>query len=79
MSFGSETLYMTSEGFGGMFEGDFADMCTEKFFRWGAEWSAACRPPSGARTPIGYSGNSLCVYSIRENKLSAQAGLRLPK
>ena len=28
---GSETFGMTSEGMGEMFEGDFADMCADKF------------------------------------------------
>jgi hypothetical protein len=31
LSYGSETLDMTCEGLGEMFEGDCADTCTEKF------------------------------------------------
>ena len=31
LSYGSETLHMTSEGLGQMFEGDFADTCANKF------------------------------------------------
>ena len=50
---------MTSEGFGEMFEGDSADMCGGKFplmLMGGRAEGLACAD-SGARTPIGVSGN----------------------
>ena len=49
---------MTFKGLGEMFEGDFADMCTEKFplmSMWGRVEGIEC-PDPGARTPIGVSG-----------------------
>ena len=59
LSEGSETLNMTFMWLGEMFEGDFADMCAEKFplvsmWCW-AEGLAWADP--GAKTPIGISGN----------------------
>ena len=59
LSYGSETLCMTSEGLGELFEGDFADTCAEKIplVSMGARAEGlACADP-GARTPIGASGN----------------------
>ena len=50
---------MTSEGLGEMFEGDSADMCAEKFLlvlMGGRAEGLACAD-TGARTPIGASGN----------------------
>ena len=49
----SETLDMTSEGLGEMFEGDCADMCCEKFpcmLMWGRVEGLVCADP-GVRTP----------------------------
>ena len=49
---------MTSEGLGGMFEGDSANMCARKFplmSMGGLVEGLACADP-GARTPIGSSG-----------------------
>jgi hypothetical protein len=64
MSYGSETSDMTSEGLGEMFEGDSAEMCAEKF---SARVDGGTSGPSivrrrGARTPIGASGNFLCIF-----------------
>ena len=44
-----------------MFEGDFADTCAENFrsCRWGAEQEYHACADTGARTPIGMSGNLL--------------------
>ena len=75
LSKGSETLVMTSEWLGEMFESEFADTCTVKFplvlmVGW-AEGLASVDP--GARTPIGASGyfaiwvmpiNSSLVYLV---------------
>ena len=54
--FGLETSDMTSEGLGEMYEGHFADTCTEK---WGAEGRVECAetrergPPSApAESPV---------------------------
>ena len=51
--------FVPYEGFGGMFEGDSADMCAGKFplvLMGGRVEGLACADP-GARTPIGASGN----------------------
>ena len=50
LSKGSETLCMTSEGLGEMFEGDFADMCAANF-RWCLAEDCACANLP-ARTPL---------------------------
>ena len=50
---------MTSEGLGEMFEGDSADTCARKFplvLMGGRAEGLACAD-TGARTPIGASGN----------------------
>ena len=50
---------MTSEGLGEMFEGDFGDMCAEKFplmLMGGRAEDLACTDP-GVRTPIGTNRN----------------------
>ena len=50
---------MTSDGLGGMFEGDSAGTCTGKIpllSMGGLAEGLACTDP-GARTPIGASGN----------------------
>jgi hypothetical protein len=55
---GSETLDMTSEGLGEMFEGDSADTCAGKFplvSMGGQTEGLVCADP-GVRTPIGASG-----------------------
>ena len=44
MSQGSETLDMTSNGLGEMFDGDFADTCGEKFLILSREGRAADLP-----------------------------------
>ena len=76
MSLGSETLDMTSEGLGEMFEGDSADTCTEKFplmSMGGRAEGLACADPE-ARTPISMSGNynhplfNRYIYQIRSNE-----------
>ena len=49
---------MTSEGVGEMFEGNFADTCTDKFplvSMGGRAEGQVCADP-GVRTPIGASG-----------------------
>ena len=59
---------MTSEGFGGMFEGDSADMCAGKFrlvSMGGRAEGLACADP-GARTPIGASGIVLFINQFKE-------------
>ena len=59
LSKGSETLDMTSEGLGEMFEGDSADTLAGIFplvLMGGRAEGLACADP-GARTPIGASGN----------------------
>ena len=61
---------MTSEGLGEMFKGDSADMCAGKFPLVSMVDRAeglACAE-SGARTPIGISGNSKYVLLIKEIK-----------
>ena len=63
---GSETLDMTSEGLGEMFEGDSADTCAEKFpliSMGGRAEGLACADP-GARTPIGASGNFVIIFGV---------------
>ena len=55
---------MTSEGLGEMFEGDYADMCAEKFpltSMGGRAEGLACTD-LGARNPIGVSGNIRRCY-----------------
>ena len=55
----AETLEMSSWGLGEMFEGDFADMCAEKFplvLMGGRAEGLACADPR-ARTTICTSGN----------------------
>ena len=55
---GSETLDMTSEGFGVIIEGDSADMCAGKILlvsMGGRAEGLVCADP-GARTPISASG-----------------------
>ena len=58
LSYGSKTLYMTSEGLGEMFEGDSADMCAGKFplVLMGGRVEGLVCADQGARTPIGDSG-----------------------
>jgi hypothetical protein len=56
-------LGMTSEGCGGMFEGDSADTCDRKFplmLMWGKVEGLVCADPE-ARTPIGVSENFLLL------------------
>ena len=50
---------MTSEGLGEMFEGDFADTCTEKFppMSMGGRAEGKVCADLGAKTPIDFSGN----------------------
>ena len=51
---------MTSEGLGEMFEGDSADTCAGKFplVSMGVQAECPACADTGARTPIGASGNS---------------------
>ena len=54
-----QTLDMSSEGLGEMFQGDSVDTCAKKFLLKLMEGRAevqVCADP-GARTPIGVSGN----------------------
>ena len=63
---------MTSDGFGEMFEGDSADMCTGNFSLMsmgGRAEGLACADP-GARTPIGVSGNLFFHFHFDCNKQS---------
>ena len=58
---------MTYERLGEMFEGDFEDICAEKFLLMsigGQAEGLECADP-GARTPIGMSGyfESFLIYS----------------
>ena len=65
LSSGSETLDMTSERLGEMFEGDSADMCAGKFLlvsMVGRAEGLTCADP-GARTPISASGNYIYYQS----------------
>ena len=67
LSKGSETLVMTSEGLGEMFESEFTDTCTNKIplvlMGGGAEGQACA--DLGARTPIGASG--ICHKVVESN------------
>ena len=61
---------MTSEGLGGMFEGDSADMYGGRFplmFMGGRAEGPACADP-GARTPIGM--NRICWFLLTECNIS---------
>jgi hypothetical protein len=72
---------MTYEGFGEMFDGDSADMCTGKFsimLMGGRAEGLACEDP-GVRTPIGVSGNLLlgfflsdqCIEMLSQNNIKS--------
>ena len=63
---GFETLVMTSEGLGEMFEGDSADMCSGKFplVSMGGQAEGLECADLEARTPIGVSRNSTKVVVI---------------
>ena len=52
---------------GEMFEADFADTCAENFRSgwWGAERECRACADTGARTPIGVSGNCLIFLQFR--------------
>ena len=58
LSYGSETLDMTSERLGEMFKGDSADTCGGKFplVSMGGRADTSSVRRRGARTPIGASG-----------------------
>ena len=78
LSKGSETLDRTFEGFGEMYEGDFADMCTKTFphMLMGGRAEGLAFPDPVARTPIGVSGNSFInsytsnihIFVIQKNR-----------
>ena len=60
-----ETLDMTFEGLGEMFEGDSADTCGGQFplVLMGGQTEGLSCTDTGARTPIGASGNLLHKYT----------------
>ena len=59
---GAETLFMTSEGFGEMFESEFSDTCTEKcsLVLMGGRAEGLAWPDPEARTPI--SAKEICCF-----------------
>ena len=62
MSWGSITFDMTSEGFGKIFEGDFADICADKslFILMRIQATTSSMNRWGAKTTLIVIKNSLC-------------------
>ena len=77
---GSETLDMTSEGLGEMFEGDSADMCAGKFPLMSMVARAECLvcADPGARNPIAASGNLIILaFSTTRTAYQFEANCQL--